>query len=137
MLVPGLAVKPGLKGRSAIVFAQASPPGAWDSVSTLGGVAVNAPVEYGIAVEVAVLVQSGGVLSTGIACLACGPKVSVAELNPTCGSSANSPVIWPVVGFALIFPSSRTWTPYRLDSALKKTRYSLPESGSRLFCSAR
>jgi len=57
------------------------------------------------------LVQSGGLESTGIACLACGPKVSVAELNATCGSSENSPVIWPVVGFARIRPSSRTWTP--------------------------
>jgi len=100
LLVPGFAVKPGLNARSAIVFAQGAPPGAWVSFSSVVPVGVSAPVEYGTALEVEVLVQSGGLDSTGIACLACGPKVRVAELNATCGSSANSPVIWPVVGFA-------------------------------------
>src|SRR6185312_8007269 len=113
LLVPGFAVKPGLNGRSAIVFAQGVPPGAWVSFSSVGAVCVVAPVDHGIALEVEVLLQSGGLDRTGIACLACGPKVSVAELKPTCGSSLNSPVIWPVVGLALIRPSSRTWTPKR------------------------
>ena len=54
------------------------------------------------------LVQSGGLLNTGIACLAVGPKVSVAELKATCGRLVNSAVSWPVVGFAFTFPSSRT-----------------------------
>jgi hypothetical protein len=49
--------------------------------------------------------------------------VSVAELKPTCGSPSNSAVSWPFVGLALTLPSSRTWTPYRVDSALKKIRY--------------
>ena len=88
----GFARKPGVNGRSAIVFAQAPPPGAVVSFSSVGGVPVTAPVEYGTALEVEVLVQSGGLLSTGIACFACGPKVSVAELNATCGSSVNSAV---------------------------------------------
>ena len=43
--VTGFAVTPGLKGRSASVFAQAPPPGAVVSVSVVGAVVVVAPVE--------------------------------------------------------------------------------------------
>ena len=103
----GPALKPGAKGRAAIVFAQGPPPGALLSVSGPVGAAAAFPDQGEIWVVV-VLAQIGGLLSGALA----PPAIcSWNELKATCGLSAKTAVSWPVWGLALTFPISRTESP--------------------------
>ena len=104
----GPALKPGAKGRAAIVFAQGPPPGAPVSVTLPVGVAAALPVQ-GAITEVARLSQIGGLVSTPLA----PSNWSRKELNGTWGrppyaGSWKTAVNWPVLGLALTSPTRRT-----------------------------
>ena len=85
--------KPGAKGRSASVFAQAPPPGALVRAKCWEGVAGGLPDQGVICALVVFGPQVGGLLRTA---RAPPSKLSVKELNGTCGVSAKVVVSWPV-----------------------------------------
>src|SRR6478752_3522534 len=90
-LLCGWALKPGAKGRSAIVFGQAPPPGSEVRLNLLEGVAAALP-DHGVSWLVAVLgPQVGGLLRTAF-----GPpsRLTLKFVNGTwgrpCGTSPAS-----------------------------------------------
>src|SRR5262249_13068087 len=104
----GFSEKPGEKGRSAIDFGQAPPPGRVARVNGPAGVAAGFP-DQGVIVAGAVFgPQVGELLSTA---RAPPSKRSTNEVNGTCGVSAKVVVSWPVTGSARTCPVSRTLIP--------------------------
>ena len=104
----GFAAKPGAKGRSPSVFAQAPPPGAEVRVNSPDGVAAGLP-DQGVIVETILW----GPQIAGLVSVARGPpsSFSTKELNGTWGSSWKRVVSCPVTGLALTRPTSLTERP--------------------------
>ena len=128
------AAKPGAKGRAAIVFAQASPAGCvGEGETAVLGAAVGRPGPGGHRVRGHV---GPAGRRAGQGRFLAAVELDLDRVERQLRRFPHVAVSWPVLWLATTLPIRRTERPRPADSASRKIRYSLPDSGSRFNCCA-